>query len=82
MCNQCPTVGEFFCWIFRCGRCNNTCNCCEKKREDKCECKREDKCERHEKRFECVCQEKKEPECPCAKPEKKPCDSDCACKIY
>lgn len=76
MCNQCPTVGDLFCWVFRCGRCNHTC-----KETNRCEHKCEDKCERHEKCFECVCQEKKEP-APCPKPEKEHNCGDCACKIY
>ena len=94
MCHQCPTVGEFICWIFNCGRCHNTCKpaCpCECKRENKCECehkcekKREceckRECDRNEKRFECVCQEKHEA-APCPKEEHGPCCADCACKIY
>jgi|GEM_PF-6182352 len=71
MCNQCPTVGEFFGSIFRCCRCQNVC-------KPVCPCKPEPKCECKEKRFECVCQEKKEPK-PCPK------DDGClngACGIY
>ncbi|MBO5229385.1 MAG: hypothetical protein J6B20_01115 [Clostridia bacterium] len=77
MCNQCPTVGDLFCWLFRCG--HNNCKCYENKCENKCErrcehkCDRCERCERKEKCFECVCQEKKEPVNSCP---------DCGCKLY
>lgn len=83
MCKQCPTVGDFVSWIFRCGRCCNTC----KEVEHRCKCERCDKyercdkCERKEKCYECFCQEKKEP-VPCYKEEQEHCHNDCNCKFY
>ena len=88
MCKQCPTVGDFICWIFRCGRCENSCKevSCKCDKCNKCDCYHQhDHCERKEKCIECICREKKEPVC-CPKVEKEHgcnnCDCNCESKFY